>query len=124
MRIESYKELEAYKKSYKIAGLVYEITKTFPKEELYGITSQLRRAAISIPSNIAEGYMRGSKEYIQFLKIALGSSAELDTQLMLCVDIGLCSSKSMEQILSLNQEVLKLLRFYINKLDNSRYSMH
>jgi four helix bundle protein len=116
MKISSYKELEAYKKSYSAAILLYQLTKRFPKEEIYGITSQMRRAAVSIPSNIAEGYMRGSNEYIQFLKIALGSSTELNTQLSLCVDIQLCTKEDVAQIISLNEEATKLLKTYITKL--------
>ena len=60
MKIKSYKDLDAYKKAYEVAKLVYNLTKSFPKEELYSLTAQLRRCAISVPSNIAEGYMRGS----------------------------------------------------------------
>jgi four helix bundle protein len=116
MKIESYKELEAYKKAYKLTLLVYGLTRKFPKEELFGLTSQIRRAALSVPSNIAEGYMRGSNEYIQFLKIALGSSAELDTQLSLCVDIGYCGQNDVCEIQSLNIEVTKLLKTYIKKM--------
>mgnify|MGYP000689846098 CR=1 FL=1 len=70
MKIKSYKDLDAYKKAYEVAKLVYNLTKSFPKEELYSLTAQLRRCAISV------GYMRGSKEYTQFLKIALGSAAD------------------------------------------------
>jgi four helix bundle protein len=76
--VRDYKELIAYQKSYELVLLVYRLTETFPKEEIYGLTSQIRRAAVSIPSNIAEGFMRGAKEYGQFLKIALGSAAELE----------------------------------------------
>jgi four helix bundle protein len=86
--IKSYKELIAYQKSYELVLHIYRITRSFPKEEVYGMTSQIRRAAVSIPSNISEGYMRGSKEYIQFLKIALGSAAELETQLSLSKDLA------------------------------------
>ena len=94
----------------------YAITKSFPKEELYGISSQLRRSAVSIPSNIAEGYMRGSKEYVQFLKIALGSAAELETQLSLCMDLGFCSESDFNSLYALNQGVMKLLSTYITKI--------
>lgn len=74
--------------------LVYEISKSFPKEETFGITSQMRRAAISIPSNIAEGASRQSnKEYIQFLYIALGSVMELETQLVITYNLGYLNEK-------------------------------
>lgn len=91
MKIQSYKELEAYKKSYEFVIKIYNITQSFPKEEIYGLVSQVRRSVISIPSNIAEGYRRGSKEYVHFLKVALGSCAELETQLSLSKDLGFCS---------------------------------
>ena len=118
MKIKSYKDLDAYKKAYEVAKLIYNMTKSFPKEELYGISSQLRRCAVSIPSNIAEGYMRGSKEYIQFLKIALGSAAELETQLSLSMDLGFLEDDAFHKIYDLNQEVIKLLTTYIKRLTN------
>ncbi|MBI4846592.1 MAG: four helix bundle protein [Candidatus Omnitrophica bacterium] len=118
MKISSYKELKAYQKSYELAKLLYEITKDFPREEMYGITSQLRRACISIPSNIAEGYMRGSKEYIQFLKVALGSAAELETQICLSKDLGFLKDVDFNKLNDLNVEVMKLLTFYITRLKN------
>ncbi|TSA08439.1 MAG: four helix bundle protein [Deltaproteobacteria bacterium] len=113
-----YKELVAYQKAYEVARLVYELTKGFPKEEIYGLTSQLRRSAVSVPSNIAEGYMRGSREYIQFLKVALGSAAELETQLSLSRDFGFCNGNEFNEVYELNQEVMRLLRTYIKKLSN------
>jgi four helix bundle protein len=116
MKIKSYKDLDAYKKAYEVAKLIYNMTKSFPKEELYGISSQLRRCAVSIPSNIAEGYMRGSKEYTQFLKIALGSAAELETQLSLSMDLGFLGGDEFNKIYDLNQEVMKLLSTYITKI--------
>ncbi len=80
MYIESYKELKVWKKSIDLVKEIYKITNKFPKEEIYVLVSQMRRAAISIPSNIAEGYKRKNlKEYIQFLSIAEASAAELET---------------------------------------------
>lgn len=116
MKIKSYRELEAYKKSYELVKLIYQTTKVFPREELYGITSQIRRSAVSIPSNIAEGYMRGSKEYVQFLKVALGSSAELETQISLSKDLNFCNDADFKVIYGLIQEIMKLLRTYISGL--------
>ena len=119
MKVMSYKELIAYQKGYEVARIVYALTKTFPKEEMYGLTNQIRRSAVSIPSNIAEGYMRGSKEYIQFLKIALGSAAELETQLSLSKDLGFCNNNVFDQVYGLNQEVIKLLKTYIKRIGSS-----
>ena len=114
--VKSYKELIAYQRSYELVKVIYSITRAFPKEEVYGMTSQMRRSAISIPSNIAEGYMRGSKEYIQFLKVASGSCAELETQLSLSRDLGFCNDLELEKAHMLNTETMKLLTTYINKL--------
>ena len=118
MRIQSYKELEAYKKGYELVKMVYTITQSFPKAEIYGLSSQMRRAAVSIPSNIAEGYMRGPKEYVQFLKIALGSSAELETELSLSKDLGFCQESDFTKSNGILEEVIKLLKTYIKKLSN------
>ena len=87
--IKSYTYLEIYKESYKFSLYVYKITSKFPKEEIYGITSQLRRAAVSVLLNIAEGYGRQSKEeFKRFLKISLGSNNETITLIELCKDLG------------------------------------
>jgi len=76
-----HKDLDVWKRSMDLVQLIYEYTKLFPKEEMYGLTSQMRRAAVSIPSNIAEGAARkGDKEFIQFLMLSLGSLSELETQ--------------------------------------------
>ena len=81
--------LEAWKLSRKLATDVYKLTKNFPKEEMFGLTAQIRRCAVSIPSNIAEGAARsGPKEFAQFLSIARGSASELDTQLLIAADLG------------------------------------
>ena len=116
MQGAKYKELFAYQKSFELVKKVYTLTKDFPKEELYGAISQLRRAVISIPVNIAEGYMRGSKEYVHFLKISLGSSAEVDTLLSLSKELSFCTGKDVEPLIYINTEVSKLLITYINRL--------
>lgn len=88
-KIKNFKQLKIWQKGIVIVKKVYAITKDFPKEELYGLTSQMRRCAISIPSNIAEGFKRyHSKEYKQFLHIALGSIAELETQVIIAHELG------------------------------------
>lgn len=114
--VKDYKELIAYQKSYELVLLIYRLTSLFPKEEMYGLTSQIRRAAVSIPSNIAEGYMRGTKEYLHFLKISLGSTAEVETQLKLGKDLGFIVEEEFVRSHLLVKEVLKLLTSYINKM--------
>lgn len=84
MKIRSYKELDVWKKGIEIVDLVYEITSKFPKEEKYGLAAQMQRSAVSIPSNIAEGFARRhTKEYIQFCYVSLSSCSELETQLII-----------------------------------------
>ena len=85
MKIYSYKDLIVWKKSMELVKEIYYLTGKFPKDETYGLISQMQRAAVAIPSNIAEVYLRGHrKEYIQFLSIALRSAAELETQILIC----------------------------------------
>lgn len=82
-------KLEAWKSAMALVSGVYQITRSFPKEEIYGLTAQMRRAAVSIPSNIAEGAARtGHKEFAQFLSIAKGSLSELETQLLISAELG------------------------------------
>lgn len=108
--LKSYKELKVWKKAYKLTLQVYKITSDFPKSELYGLTSQMRRSALSIPTNIAEGYMRGhSKEYLQFLWIAYGSTGELETCLLISHDLGFIRDDDFGKVYSLHQEVAKML---------------
>ena len=105
--VSTHKDLNVWKKAMDLAAQVYSLTAKFPKEELYGLTSQIRRSAVSIPSNIAEGAARHSRnEFIQFLHIASGSVAELETQLLLAIRIGLLSG---DHIISHVEEVRKLL---------------
>jgi len=89
MTIKSHKDLEVYKESMELVTLVYRLANTFPSDEKFGLTSQIKRAAISIPSNLAEGAARkSSKEFIQFLHISLGSLSEIETQLDLAHRLG------------------------------------
>ena len=93
MKIKSYKDLNIWKRSIRLVEEIYIITKKFPKEEIYGLTSQLRRSAVSIPSNIVEGFTRfHSKEYRQFLYISLGSCAELNTQIIISFHLSYLNS--------------------------------
>lgn len=87
--IKSFRELEVWKKGIELVKLVYEITSKFPEEERYGLSAQMRRSAVSVPSNIAEGFKRWhTKEFKQFLNITLGSLAELETQLAIAKEIS------------------------------------
>lgn len=117
MKVKDYKDLKVWQKGIEIVDKVYLITATFPKDELYGLTAQMRRAAVSIPSNIAEGFVRHhTKEYVQFLYVSLGSCAELDTQLIIAERrqyIERCKLEEMQE--DLNYEI-RMLVSLINKL--------
>jgi len=115
--IESYKDLIVWQKAVSLVTSIYEISKVFPKEEMFGLTSQLRRCAVSIPSNIAEGRQRKtSKDFIQFLRIALGSCAELETQLIIACNLNYVSDAQISDILQKNIEIMKILNTIIRKL--------
>jgi four helix bundle protein len=99
---------------------IYTLTKDFPQEELYGLTSQMRRAAISIPSNIAEGFRRfHKKEYIQFLYTALGSSAELETQILISLDLKYFSNNISDDLCEKIDHFSRMTNSLIQKLKNS-----
>lgn len=84
MPVLNFKELDVWRKGIEIVDMIYDLTETFPKKELYNLSSQMQRAAVSVPSNIAEGFRRSkTKDYMRFLDIALGSCAELETQLII-----------------------------------------
>ncbi len=108
MKTKSFKDLIVWQKAYRLVLEVYKITKDFPKSETYGLAQQMRRAAVSLPSNIAEGYGRRHKtEYKQFLSIAYGSLLELETQYLLSVDLGY--TKKSDIIENLLKEVGSML---------------
>ena len=117
----THKNLIVWNKSMDLAVLVYRFTNTFPKEELYGITSQMRRAAVSIPSNIAEGHGRFSdKELVRFLFISLGSAAELETQMILSFRLEFLNQSQFDEINNLNNEIIKMLSALIRKKNNGK----
>lgn len=114
---EGFRKLTVWQKAYELVLEVYKITKRFPVEEQYGLISQIRRSVISIPANIAEGYSRRHrKEYVQFLYIAKGSLAEVETFLMISRDLGYISHKQFEGLDNLRQEVAKMLYGLIRSL--------
>lgn len=116
MKLQSYKQLIVWQKSMNLVTQIYVLTKLFPKEETYSLVSQMRRAAVSIPSNIAEGYARRShKEYLQFYSISYGSALELETQVEIAKRIGLAPEESYSSADSLLQEVIKMLYVMIYK---------
>ncbi|MBA3723437.1 MAG: four helix bundle protein [Candidatus Levybacteria bacterium] len=117
MYLKSYKELIVWQKSILLVKEVFILTNMFPNSELYGITAQMRRAAVSIPSNIAEGYGRKSrKEYSQACSIAYGSSLELETQLIIAKQLQLAEYKSFQSCETLLEEVLRMLNVMRRKL--------
>ena len=115
--INGHQELIVWQKAMELATEIYRIVKVLPKEETYALSDQMRRAAVSIPSNIAEGHARNSiKEYIQFLSIAKGSNAELQTQCLLCVRLQMMSHDKVSTALKLSDEVGKMLNMLIKTL--------
>ena len=119
-KIQSHRDLIAYQKAYQLTLDVYQATRQFPGSELYGMVSQMRRSAVSIPCNIAEGYERGHrKEYVHFLRIARGSCSELETLLSLSKDIGYLGSQEYEMLNGLQDEAARLLRRLITSLSTT-----
>ena len=123
-KLKTHKDLEVWKQSLDLAERVYLVTGSFPKEELYGLITQMRRAAVSVSSNIAEGAARGSKkEFVQFLYISLGSLAELETQVVMAGRLRFVSDQSlMGKIEEVRKMLLGLLRFL--KRPSSRVTHH
>jgi len=117
MKIRNFRDLEIWKLGRKIVVDIYKLTVNFPKHEMYGLISQMRRAAVSIPSNISEGFNRlHNAEYRQFLYIALGSCAELETQLEVAADLGYLESIQKDELLECLHYETAMLRNLIKKL--------
>jgi len=119
--IRSYRDLKVWQLAMNLAETCYRITRCFPKDELYGMTSQIRRAAASVPANIAEGHGRNSRgEYMHFLRVAQGSLKELETHVLLAQRVGLAETKAVETILTQSDVLGKMLRALIRSLEAGR----
>jgi len=115
--MKTHKDLDAWKLSMALATKIYELTRAFPKEELFGLTSQMRRAAISIPSNLAEGAGRnGDKEFLRFLTIAAGSASELDTQIEIARSVGMGNREKLDETQKLTNQVARILQGLIRSI--------
>jgi len=110
MKITNFTDLFAWQKSHKLVLDIYEITKKFPREEMYGLTNQIRRASVSVSSCIAEGFSRGtSKDKTQFYRMSMGSLTEVQNQLLISKDLDYISKKEYEHSFELSVEVQKLI---------------
>jgi four helix bundle protein len=117
MTPKRYSDLIAWQKAMELMEEVYKITKAFPKEELYGLTSQIRRAAISVPSNIAEGHGRtGSREFFHCLSIAQGSLSELETQIEIAARLSYITSEQKTRCLEMAAETGRIMNGLLNSL--------
>jgi len=117
--METHKDLLVWQKSIAFVTAIYNLTKSFPKEELYCIVSQIRRAAVSIPSNMAEGCARrNTREYIQFLYVSLGSAAELETQLIISSNLGYINEIDNQNIIKNLEEIIRMITGLIKSLSN------
>ncbi len=121
--MKSFRELTIWQRSHRLTLAVYEATRGFPKEELYGLTSQTRRASASVPTNIAEGCGRdGDAELKRFLQIAMGSASELEYHLQLATDLGYLAPEGFAQLTAEVIEVKKMLAAFIRKLRTDQHA--
>ena len=119
--LKNFKELKVWQKSYQLCLVIYKITKDFPGEEKYGLSTQMKRAAISIPSNIAEGYGRKTiPDYVRCLYIAYGSTCELETQTLLSGDLKFLSEDNQNSLIEKIKEVERMLMALIKSLENKK----
>jgi four helix bundle protein len=119
--INSFRDLIVWQKATDLSVEIYKVTEKFPREDIYGITSQMRRAAISIPSNIAEGRHRGTrKDFHQFLRIAYGSGAELETQIEIAFRLKRMQKDDYDRLSVLLNEIMRMLNVMIKKISNEK----
>lgn len=109
MRIKSYRDLEAWQIGMEFVVSMYSVTRTFPRQEMFGLTAQLRRAAVAIPSNVSEGHQHGTKAYLHFVVIALGSLAEAQTQLELASRLRIGAENELESVSALAVRLRQVL---------------
>jgi len=115
--INDYRDLDVWNEAMTLCESIYDVTKAFPREEMFGLSSQMRRAAVSIPSNIAEGYGREqTKSFIQYLRIAQGSLKELETQIILSKRMRFLKEEPSGQLLEATTKIGKMLRAFIRSL--------
>ena len=115
--IHSYKDLIIWQKGIDLVTAIYDFTKDFPKEEMFGLTSQIKRAAVSIPTNIAEGRFRGSrKDFNNFLRIAYASGAELETELYISENLKFGEIEKLKKVRAILDEEMRMLNVMIKKL--------
>ena len=108
--MKTHKDLDVWKLSIDIVTDIYKVTSSFPKEDQFGLTNQIRRAAVSVPSNIAEGAARNSdKEFLRFLYISLGSIQEIDTQLLIALNLDFISSSDFDNLIIQLEQIAKML---------------
>ena len=116
-KIKNFRDLKIWQRGVQLVEDIYQNTKNFPKEEVYGLTGQLRRAAVSIPSNIAEGFGRfHNKEYVQFLFTALGSCSEVITQLTIAQRLGFIKNNNAENLIGEAEQISKMIMGLVKKL--------
>ena len=121
-KINGFRDLQIWQRGIALVERIYQTTVSFPKEEIYGLTSQIRRSAVSIPSNIAEGFGRGFKnEYKQFLFITIGSASELTTQLTIAGRLEYLSNKDADDLIDEVEQISKMTMALIKKLDASNH---
>ena len=118
--MDSYRDLRVWQRSMQLVTEVYARIRSLPREEMFALSQQIRRAAVSMPSNIAEGYgRRSAKEYSRFLNIAMGSKYELETQLLICVSLGYISEEDIEPALELCDQIGRMLNALLTRLTNA-----
>ena len=115
--MKNYKDLQVWKKAFDLSTVIYSSTKKFPKDELFGLVSQMRRCAVSVVSNIAEGHGRGTnKDFSHFLTMSIGSCNELETQVLLAEQLGYIKKEASESLQANCNEIIKMLYGLIKKL--------
>jgi len=115
--VKTFEDLIIWQKSIVLTKQIYAITRKFPKEEIYGLSNQLRRASVSVASNIAEGYGRITRnDYKRFLSFSFGSTFEIQTQLIICIEIGIINNEDFNESMMLSKEISAMLHAIIKKL--------